>query len=435
MLSGNSVATVLYALATGFPDRAINVVAMSEEIDEDERTVLWTALASTDDRSEQARRFGDALRSLSAPRPLVNEAYRTAFYAGEGWKALSANPLFAYFLANRGGTPVDKWNHYFPIYVTHLARFRGTRVRVLEIDVYRGGGLEMLRHYLGDEADLVGIDVDESICAAIGDRYSIEIGDQEDPEFLVGVAQRHGPFDVVIDDGGHTMGQQITSVETLFPLLADGGLYMVEDCHTSYWPEYADDPDGMTFVAWAKTRLDDLHAFHHSAALDLVDPWQTSLAAVHAYDSVIILDKARRPAPFNEISGTSDYVHTSRVAGATNIELLATREEALRRAADAEARSSRLVADAEAMAAQVTASATESAEAARDELRILRAELIAANQQGARLRTDLDATREELDDANVKLHGSWGIIQEMRQSTSWRLTAPIRRAKSIIRRV
>jgi hypothetical protein len=73
-------------------------------------------------------------------------------------------------------------------------------------------------------------------------------------------------------------------------------------------------------------------------------------------------------------------------------------------------------------------------EASEDELRILRAELTTANQHASRLRSDLDATREDLEDTNDKLLGSWGIIQEMRQSRSWQVTAPIRRLKSIIRR-
>ena len=70
MLSANSVAVILYALATGFLDRAVNVVAMSDKIDEPERAVLWTALTSSDDRSEQARRFGDALQLTRRPTSL-----------------------------------------------------------------------------------------------------------------------------------------------------------------------------------------------------------------------------------------------------------------------------------------------------------------------------------------------------------------------------
>ena len=112
----------------------------------------------------------------------------------------------------------------------------------------------MLSHYLGPAAQIVGVDIDESARTGAG-RHVVEIGDQEDPAFLSSVAERHGPFDIVIDDGGHTMRQQIRSVETLFPLLADGGVYIVEDCHTSYWAPYADPSDpAATFVAWVKDR-------------------------------------------------------------------------------------------------------------------------------------------------------------------------------------
>ncbi len=463
MLSGESVATVLYALATGFPDRAINVVAMSTKIDEPERAVLWTALTLSDDRSEQARRFGDALRSLGAPPASVNDAYRSAFYSGDAWKSLSDNPLFAYFSANRGGSPLDKWVHYFPIYERHLAAYRDSPARVLEIGVYRGGGLEMLRHYLGPTARIVGIDIDPSSRSAAG-REVVEIGDQEDPVFLTSVVERHGPFDIVIDDGGHTMRQQIRSIETLFPLLADGGVYLVEDCHTSYWTPYLDPDDpAATFVGWVKDRLDDLHAYHHSTELDLTAPWQTDLAAVHAYDSVIVLDRARRHAPFSEVAGTSDYINTGRESSIINIELMATRQVALERAREAEEDAAGRVADAErrireaeedaagrvadaerriheaeedaaGRVADAEHQAREAEQDAHDEVRILRAELVAANQSAARARVDFEATKEELEDTSSKLLGSWEILREMRQSRSWQITAPLRRAKSIFRR-
>lgn len=38
-----------------------------------------------------------------------------------------------------------------------------------------------------------------------------------------------GPFDIIIDDGGHTVSQQITTLVTLFPALSKGGLFFVED--------------------------------------------------------------------------------------------------------------------------------------------------------------------------------------------------------------
>ena len=67
-------------------------------------------------------------------------------------------------------------------------------------------------------------------------------------------------------------------------------------------------------------------------------------------------------------------------------------------------------------------------------MRILRAELVAAGQNAARTRAELDSTREELEDTSSKLLGSWEILREMRQSRSWQVTAPLRGAKSLIRR-
>jgi hypothetical protein len=257
----------------------------------------------------------------------------------------------------------------------------------------------------------------------VGDRYVVELGDQEDRTFLGRVAEDHGPFDIIIDDGGHTMRQQIVSVETLFPMLNDGGTYLVEDSHTSYWPEYASGDGEPTFISWAKARIDDLHAYHHSVDQHLSEPWQTDLDGLHIYDGIVVLDKARRVAPFNELTGGSEFIAHTREASAVHLEILATRAAALAQKEEAVAK----VAEAdERAAAELVGS--------REELRLLRSELVATKQDAADLRADLETTRQELEDTTGKLAGSWGIIQEMRRSTSWKATAPLRRAKAIVRR-
>lgn len=420
MLSRETLANILLAFATGDGERARDLVATTQEVDDEVRKALVEALTGDLDGSEAARRLGDALRSLSAEKHLVNECYRVAFYAGESWAALSSNPLYAFFTANKGGSPLDKWVHYFPIYERHLAPYRGQPVRALEIGVARGGGLRMLTHFLGSKAQVVGIDIDETVRLAAGPRYRVEIGDQADPEFLKSVSLAHGPFDIVVDDGGHTMRQQITSVETMFPLLTEGGTYIVEDCHTSYWPEYSEEAvNSGSFIEWAKARVDDLHAYHFSTAIDLAPPWQTELDGLHVYDSVVVLDKRHRDAPFSEIAGSKEFINYDRLSVATEMELIASRDAALARASQIEARVEARAAEVETHAAEVEAQA--------NDIDAFRSELMDLRMQAAQQFQELEQTRSDL-------LGSWGIIREMRRSTSWRLTAPLRRAKSILRR-
>ena len=75
------------------------------------------------------------------------------------------------------------------------------------------------------------------------DRVRIFQGSQADPAILRQVAAEIGQIDVVLDDGSHVSQHIITSFEVLFPLLAPGGLYIVEDIGTAYWPDYGGSED------------------------------------------------------------------------------------------------------------------------------------------------------------------------------------------------
>ena len=147
------------------------------------------------------------------------------------------NPLEAYFRANQG-RQINKWPHYFRIYDRHFARFRGAEVSVVEFGVQHGGSLEMWRDYFGPRSRITGVDIDPRCAQFTGDRIEVVTGDQEDREFLRTIASAAGQPDIVIDDGGHSMGQQIATFEEMWPQIRDGGAYLAEDTHTSYRAEY-----------------------------------------------------------------------------------------------------------------------------------------------------------------------------------------------------
>lgn len=321
------VTDLLLTLIQRVPARGRDLLAADTTLDEELRAELDEVLLSERTPEHMAIAMGDLMR---ARRRDLNadaiECYRAAFYLGRNWEAMAANPLYARFAANKAFQPFDKWIHYFDIYERTLQRFVGTDVRVLEIGVFHGGGLDQLRFFLGEDAVLVGADVDPAARDACAGRFPVAVGDQTDPEFLASIVAEHGPFDVIIDDGGHSMRQQITSIENLFPTLNDGGVYLVEDTHTSYWEGYQDAEQ--TFMEWVKDRVDDVNGYHFAGEAEL-PVWTTHVAGLHVYDSVVVLDKAKRFPPFCEVAGTGSFVLNDRISESTLLTFRAALNSAL----------------------------------------------------------------------------------------------------------
>jgi len=429
VISGDNMVALLHALATGHADRALNIVVMEPELDEDLRRVMYAAIAENDEPDAQARAFGDALRDAQTDPSLANEAYRLAFYLSEAWSDMATNALYAQFSANRAAGVLDKWVHYFPIYTRHLEQYRGRDIVVLEVGVYRGGGLEMWARYLGPQARMVGLDIDEDAVRAVRGRFPVVLGDQADPEVLRKINDEHGPFDVIIDDGGHTMEQQIATIETLFPLLNDGGVYIVEDTHTSYWASFGGGlHESGSFVEWTKPRVDDLHSRHH-VEIDRTSIWATDMAGLHWYDSVVVLDKQHRFRPFNEVAGSASYLGAARFTETLVIEMLATRDQALRDRDSYRDQLEQLQAD------EPDTEKTErlaDAWTTGEELRLARAELARAKDQLATIGGQLTAQDEELTHTRNELLESWEQIRGIRRTSSWRVTKPLRAVRRFL---
>ncbi len=201
------------------------------------------------------------------------------------------NPLEEYFEANEGRL-IHKWMHYFEIYHRHFERFRGRPVTVLEFGVYHGGSLQMWKHYFGPDARIVGVDINPACKELENDQIEIVIGDQEDRMLLAALRERLGPVDIVIDDGGHTMAQQIATFEEMFKAVRNGGVYLVEDLHTSYWEEYGGGYRvAGSFVEYAKGLVDQLHGWHIRDDPPAVTDYTRQIRGMHVYDSVIVFDK------------------------------------------------------------------------------------------------------------------------------------------------
>ena len=225
-----------------------------------------------------------ACRWVRAPRPM------TAASRADG-------SLVSWFNAYAEGPLLFKYNHYFEVYDRHLARFKDTQFRMLEIGTARGGSIRMWREWLGARFEHHCVDIDASVAgfhAPSRNTYA-HCGNQSDPQLLARLVAETGGFDVVLDDGSHVVAEQLVSFHALFPSLRPGGVYIVEDTHTSLWPAWGGGA-GRGFLRFAASSLVDAMHMWHAPSGD--GDWRLaqSVRGVSMYESVVVIEKhARAP--------------------------------------------------------------------------------------------------------------------------------------------
>jgi cephalosporin hydroxylase len=218
-----------------------------------------------------------------------------------------ANPLAEYFLKNQGRL-IHKWHHYFEIYHRHFERFRGRSPVVLEIGVSQGGSLQMWHDYFGKGTRIIGVDVEPRCRQFEDDATTILIGDQADPAFLAQIRERFPHIDILIDDGGHYMVEQIVTFGELYPHLQPRGVYLCEDVHTSYLPSWE---GGLkrptTFIEFSKALIDGLHAWYHMPRDSDIDAFALGTYSITFYDSIVVIEKRPLAPPRVSVTGKPSY--------------------------------------------------------------------------------------------------------------------------------
>lgn len=210
-------------------------------------------------------------------------------------------------LAIRHGT--DKWGGHFytPVYEELFRHRRDEPVRLLEIGVggygYRragGASLAMWAEYFAF-GEIVGVDIHRKMLD-LGPRVKVLQGSQNDPAFLRVLGAEHGPFDIIIDDGSHIPNDVVVSFLGLFPALREGGLYVVEDVQTAFWPTFGGDP--RTGAGTMQLASAILLGLNHTE-IAVADPSQKVLAtareirSLRAYHNLLVIEKGDNTEPSN----------------------------------------------------------------------------------------------------------------------------------------
>lgn len=208
-----------------------------------------------------------------------------------------SSDLRDYVEAVHTGPGIWKWDHYLEIYETHFARFRGKSPTIVEIGVYSGGSISMWQAYFGPECRVIGVDIEEACRVYERDGVDVMIGDQADPAFWQAFRKRYPKVDIIVDDGGHLVHQQVATLEGMLAHLWPGGVYMCEDVHGI-------ENQFLHYICGLGRSLNA-----EDSTLDLANParrvvcrtsaFQSGIRGIHLYPFVVVIE--RREAPVMEL--------------------------------------------------------------------------------------------------------------------------------------
>tara|TARA_R100000700_G_C3171267_1_gene145853 strand:- start:211 stop:1020 length:810 start_codon:yes stop_codon:yes gene_type:complete len=198
---------------------------------------------------------------------------------------------------------VGKWSNYPEVYDRHLQKFKGTHPKILEIGNLGGGGLAML-NYVFEECEIYGLDIDD-LRSYENDFNNLKmfVGSQADQKILQKIIEETPKLDVILDDGSHACHDQIKTFLKLFPHVADNGVYICEDIHTSYWPNQ---PSGTfsqpSFIDFTKMLIDLMHLDSFFSPKTSTDHWVSDASP---WDASIIKENFNK----EEIVYLLDYLY------------------------------------------------------------------------------------------------------------------------------
>jgi len=243
---------------------------------------------------------------------------------------------------HHAGKVSAKWSSYLSLYDDYFAPYRDKPIQLLELGVQNGGSLEIWAEYFQNAKQFIACDIDPLCDGLVYDdpRVQLILGDINNKETYEQVISLSNQYDIIIDDASHRSGDIIQSFVNLFPLLSEGGLYVIEDLHCSYWQGY----DGGLYdphsaISFLKQCVDLVNHEHWGLPFDkrtvfdqgieekyhfqLKDIALQNIASVAFYNSVCVIKKGNPALGPLVVSGKEELVSKG------NIELSGKQSKAL----------------------------------------------------------------------------------------------------------
>ena len=210
----------------------------------------------------------------------------------------------------------DKWgaHSYTRHYETHLNKFKNKKINLLEIGIggydhaYVGGSsLRMWKSYFS-KATIYALDIHDKKSVQ-EKRIKIYQGSQIDEAVLNDMADESKGFDIIVDDGSHVNEHVIETFKIMFKKLNNGGVYVVEDTQTSYWPEFGGDSDNLqnpkTMINFFKNMPDSINNKEFMKPGYEQNYYDKNIVSIHFYHNMIFICKDHNNEESNIIVNNS----------------------------------------------------------------------------------------------------------------------------------
>jgi len=185
--------------------------------------------------------------------------------------------------------PSLKIDSYFQVYDEIFKSYVGKNIIFVEVGVLGGGSLFMWREYFGKDARIIGIDLNPEAKKWEKHGFEIFIGSQSSTKFWNDFYTKVGKIDILLDDGGHYNKQQITSVSRSLPNINDGGMIVVEDCHTSYMNRFGN-PSKFSFINFSKYIIDKINYRYPEISSKKENIKEKRIFSMSFYESIVVFN-------------------------------------------------------------------------------------------------------------------------------------------------
>ena len=193
-----------------------------------------------------------------------------------------------------------KWSNYFEIYENLFKKFEKKKITLVEVGIGNGGSLFMWRNYFGKKAKIIGVELNPEAKKLEKNGFKIFIGDQSDPNFWKKFYKKVGKVDILIDDGGHTNLQQITTLMESINNINRDGMIIIEDTHTSFMKNKGfKNPSKFSFINFTSYLIEILHRRNPMINKKL-NYFSKSIHSIEYYDSITVINIAKNKLSYSK---------------------------------------------------------------------------------------------------------------------------------------